>query len=140
MIAQVTHSLNKFGGKFAYRLKECPIIIRIDYFLFFVFRGIIVSIFTTIVRIRGIVACILPFRLLVFLGGVITLLYIKIPWIFLDIIGWSLWLPAPSFSEGPIINRTIALFLHRGYPHRLGSRRSLHRLKLPFLFVSSSSV
>ena len=113
MIAWVTYSLYTIGGKFSYRLKECPSIVRIGYFLFLVFGGIIVSVVTNIVRIRGIVVCILPFILILFVGGVITLICLKILWLPLDSIGWYLWLPAPPLSGGPIINCTRTLFIHR---------------------------
>ena len=110
MIYQVTQSFSTFRGKFTCFLQEFPSIARTSYFLFVVSGVIIVSVVTTIVRIRAIIACILPFPfgLLLFVGGVINLLRIKILWIFLGSVGWSFWL-----TRSPLINLAIALILHR---------------------------
>ena len=114
MIAQISQSFSTFRGKFVCYLEECPSIVRIGYFFFVVSGGIIISVVTTIVRIRAIIACILlfPFGLILFVGGVINLLCIKILWIFIGSVGWSFWLPRSPLHRGTIIYLAIDLFLH----------------------------
>ena len=95
---------------------------RQDWLLFFVISGgIIVSVVTTIVRIRAIVVCLLhfPFGLLLFVGGFITLLCIEIFRIFIVSVGWSFWITRSPLRRGTIIYLAV-------YQVSLNCYRKLH--------------